>query len=263
MKDRLREFRRMALAAASGFLLALPAAAQGPSQPPPAASQRVFASPKEAVEALRAAARAGDKAALAEIFGPEYRRLLSGDDARDSADLSRFCAEASSKLALARQGSDEIVIEVGEKRWPFPVPIVNKGNGWYFDTYSGEEEVIDRRIGKNELDAIGVCRAYARGYFRRIPLPAKPVHGYYFRTLAESALLAYPEAWGQSGIMTFLVGRGGLVYSRNLGENTAQAAAAMTQFHPGKQWQVEKEPGTPILLRGAQGRAGAKPGRGG
>jgi hypothetical protein len=150
---------------------ALPAAADEPA--PAADAQQRFASPQAAGEALVAAARAGDAKALLAVLGPEADRLLhSGDEVADRAALERFAAAYEAGHALENSGDARAVLAVGEDRWPLPIPIVKDRAGWRFDTPAGEEELLARRIGRNELSAIQACLAYAdaqREYYLRDP----------------------------------------------------------------------------------------------
>jgi len=125
-----------------------------------AAEQKVFASQKDAATALVTAARAGDRATLETIFGPESHDLLySGDDVADLRGLARFAEWADQSTELTTREDGSVEISVGEEDWPLPIPLVKSGKGWRFDTAAGKEELINRRIGANELSAIDVCRA--------------------------------------------------------------------------------------------------------
>ncbi len=138
----------------------LHATAQQEAQPGPAAGQRLFASPEEAVKALQAATEANDKAALREIYGPEIDKLLTGDEVQDADNSKKFAATMAQGCNLVKQGEDKIILEVGPNSTPMPIPLVKADGQWYFDTPAGEEEIINRHIGRDELHAIGVCRAY-------------------------------------------------------------------------------------------------------
>jgi hypothetical protein len=119
--------------------------------------------PSEAAGALAAAIRADKLDDLAAIMGPESEEMLaSGDEVADRAGRRRFLAlyEEKSRLEPSAADEDEVILHVGNLDWPFPVPIVKLENGWVFDTPAGKEEIIDRRIGRNELDTIQVCLAF-------------------------------------------------------------------------------------------------------
>jgi hypothetical protein len=128
--------------------------------PKPAAAQRLFASPEEAVKALQAAVAAKDNAALREIYGPDVDELLTGDKVQDANNAQRFAAVMAQGCTLVKEGEDKITLEVGANSWPMPIPLVKADGQWRFDTAAGKEEIVNRHIGKDELTAIGVCRAY-------------------------------------------------------------------------------------------------------
>ena len=124
-----------------------------------AAQQKTFSSAEEAVKAAVAAARNNDDKQLLAIFGANAKQILfSGDPVADKERRGRFVAAYDEKNRLATQNEGTILI-VGKQEWPFPIPVVKKGNVWLFDTAQGKEEILNRRIGENELDTIQVCRA--------------------------------------------------------------------------------------------------------
>lgn len=124
------------------------------------AKQKSFATPEEAVKAAVAAARNNDDKELLAIYGPQANQLLfSGDPVADKQRRERFLAAYDEKVAIASEGESRIV-KVGNSEWPYPIPLVKKGEGWVFDTNKGREEILNRRIGQNELDAIQVSLAY-------------------------------------------------------------------------------------------------------
>ena len=125
------------------------------------AKQKTFASPEEAVKALIDAAKAGNQEELNAIFGPSARAVLSsGDPVEDKATRERFVKAYDAKIALIRDGDAKAVLQIGTEEWPFPIPIVKKGQQWSFDTKKGKEELINRRIGRNELNTVQTCLAY-------------------------------------------------------------------------------------------------------
>jgi hypothetical protein len=278
---------------------------------------RLFASPEEAIKALETATEAKDLTALQEIFGPEYQELQTGDKVQDANNSQRFAAAMAQSCNQVKEGDEKITLEVGTNDWPMPIPLVKTNGQWYFDTAAGKEEIINRHIGKDELCAIGVCRAYVtaqRQYFSANPdsqwkaayalkfksSPGKkdglywpaaenetaspfgplvaeahaegyfmhkrphPFHGYYFRILTRQgeaapggkkdylsqgsltggfALVAYPEHWDQSGIMTFIVNQDGKVFQQNLGEKTSKIATAMKEYNPDSDWTLVQDDG--------------------
>ena len=125
------------------------------------ARQKTFASPEEAVKALIDAVKADNMEELSAIFGPAAKEVLSsGDAVEDKADRERFLKAYEAKNALITEGDAKAVLQIGTEEWPFPIPIVKKGKKWFFDTKKGKEELINRRIGRNELNTIQVCLAY-------------------------------------------------------------------------------------------------------
>ena len=125
------------------------------------ASQKSFASPEEAVKALVDAATAGNQEELMAIFGPAGREVLSsGDAVDDKAVKEQFLKAYEVKHALIREGDAKAVLQIGTEDWPFPIPIVKRGEKWSFDTKKGKEEMNYRRIGRNELSTIQACLAY-------------------------------------------------------------------------------------------------------
>ena len=126
----------------------------------PVTAARTFASPAEAVKALTAATKAGDRATLDAIFGPEVKELLSGDPKQDALEFASFATLISQFSQLVQKADDRFVLNLGVQNWPFPIPLVKKAGAWSFDTAAGKEEIVNRRIGEDELNAIGVCRTY-------------------------------------------------------------------------------------------------------
>ena len=287
----------------------------------PGLAQRVFASPDEAVKALLAAAADKDKAVLREIFGPEFDELITGDKVQDANNAQRFATVLAQGCQPVKEGEDKIILEIGTNNFPMAIPLVKADGQWHFDTAAGKEEIINRHIGKDELHAIGVCRAYVAAqrqyttanpdasggtkYAQKFkstpgkkdglywpaadnespspfgPLVAEahaegfgnhkgrgphPFHGYYFRILTRQgkaapsgkmdymsrgeltggfALVAYPERWDQSGIMTFIVNQDGKIFQRNLGAKTARIARAMKEYNPDSGWTLVEDEGLP------------------
>ena len=281
------------------------------------AAQRSFASPEEAIKALQEATQARDKAALNQIFGPDVNLLLTGDEVQDASNAKKLAAALAEGCNPVKDTDDKITLEIGTNNWPWPIPLVKADGQWRFDTAAGKEEIINRHIGKDELHAIGVCRAYVaaqqqyasmnpgegKKYARKFksapgkkdglywvaaenetaspfgPLVAEahaegytdskgsgphPFHGYYFRILTRQgkaapggkmnylshgdltggfALVAYPEHWDKSGIMTFIVNQDGKVFQRNLGEKSARIAGSMKEYNPDEEWTLVPDEG--------------------
>jgi hypothetical protein len=283
------------------------------SEPARAPTGKVFPDPGAAVQALLAACRTDDLAEFVAIFGEETKPLLSADAATlqgGRAGCRRFVESAKQMTRLDPKGPDTLELVVGSDDWPFPAPLVKDGTGWRFDTAQGEREILRRRVGADELEAIDFCRVYVRAqnehastprdsgvktYAQKFvstpgkkdglywpasdkrdesPLgqtiaaagdhstgqqPARSWWGYYFRILTAQgkaapdgarsyiaggsmvggfALVAYPVAYGTTGIMTFIVDRDGRVYQKDLGEKTDEIAAAMKAYDPDATWKV-------------------------
>ncbi len=148
----------MHLLAALTVILAAGAAAQ-----PAGRSPKGFDTPQQAADSLVNAAEANDIPVLLEIFGPVGKDLVSsGDPVQDKNNAAAFASLAKQKktVTVDPQNKSRAVLSVGENDWPLPVPIVRRSGKWYFDVAAGEKEILFRRIGANELDAIQVCRGY-------------------------------------------------------------------------------------------------------
>jgi hypothetical protein len=124
------------------------------------AREKQFSSPEEAVKALITAIKSNDTKSLLAIFGPSGKALIfSGDDVADRAAGARFEKAYEEMNQLEKKDEKRVILHVGREDWPFPIPLVKQGNTWYFNTSEGKEEILNRRIGRNELDAIQVCLA--------------------------------------------------------------------------------------------------------
>jgi hypothetical protein len=139
----------------AGSIIAAP---QSPR--PEIAKQQLFATPEDALQALVQAVKAKDQAALTAIFGPDREKLLSGDAVADNNALEHFAGELEKSATLEKVADAKMAIQVGDEHWPLPIPIVKEQNQWRFDTAAGMEEILNRRIGRNELSTIATCRAY-------------------------------------------------------------------------------------------------------
>jgi len=137
------------------------------------AKQQAFATPDEAVKALMTAAKAGDTKAMQSILGPGSRDIVqSGDAVADKAGLERFVKAYDQASKLEKSGDAKAVLSTGKDGWPFAVPIVKGATGWRFDAKAGKEEILNRRIGRNELNVIQVLQAVVdaqREYYLRNP----------------------------------------------------------------------------------------------
>jgi Protein of unknown function (DUF2950) len=123
--------------------------------------QKSFSSPEQAVQALVAAARAHDVKGLLAILGPGSGELISsGDEASDRTGREKFLKAYDVKNTLQRASADKMILCVGADNWPMPIPIVKKGSAWVFDIRKGKQEILNRRVGRNELQVIDVLHAY-------------------------------------------------------------------------------------------------------
>jgi hypothetical protein len=277
------------------------------------AGQKYFSSPQQAVEALVTAVQEDNEPELLAILGHGSEDLIfSGDQVADENGRARFLKAYKEKNRLAQENADQVILIVGSQDYPFPLPIVHQEEGWRFDNQAGMEEILNRRIGRNELHTIEVMQAYTEaqreyacmnldpdgsvfaqkltstegkkdGLYWEVkegeeespfgPLiaqateegyegsldqePPEPFHGYYFKILKKQGehasggafdyvadgkmilgfgLAAYPAKYGASGIMTFIVNQEGVVYEKDLGEDTAKLAAALDTFDPDETW---------------------------
>lgn len=129
-------------------------------QPRPPVPPQRFASPEDGFTALADAARRQDPVRLTRVLGEEGRRLLrTGDRASDAAALARFAAAYDARHEILRPAPDRAIVEVGPDAWPLPIPMIQRGGAWRFDPRQGAEEIVTRRIGRNELDTIETLRA--------------------------------------------------------------------------------------------------------
>ncbi|GAB4343846.1 MAG: DUF2950 domain-containing protein [Candidatus Abyssubacteria bacterium] len=278
-------------------------------------SQTSFASPEEAMNALVGAVRAENIDALRAMLGPDSDEVLSsGDEVADKAGRALFVQEFDDKHGIEEAG-DKAILSVGKDDWPFPIPVVKEGDRWRFDTVAGKDELLNRRIGRNELSVIEVAHAYVDAqreyakkdrdgdgvteYAQKVrsdegrrdglywetaeseepsplgPLAAEaaeegyqeqgpgeksqPYHGYFYKILTGQGmnapggefdyvvhgnmlfgfgLVAYPAEYGNSGIMTFIVNHQGIVYEKDLGDETERIVKRITKYDPDTSWKV-------------------------
>jgi hypothetical protein len=148
------------------FIAALLVAAvsvSGWSKPLMAApAQKLFSSPEDALKGLVEAVKAKNNAALDEIFGPSAKDLRSGDEVQAAAEFEEFVKHVAEKTSLMKVNDAKVIIHLGNENWPFPIPLVKTNGQWFFDPEAGKEEVLNRRIGEDELTAILVCRTYVK-----------------------------------------------------------------------------------------------------
>jgi hypothetical protein len=143
---------------ALGFVLASLAAAQVNAVD----TGKTFTTPEAAVAALASAVMTTNRAELHAIFGPAADDLVNPDAVQAANEFAAFAAALGETNRLVRESETRRVLELGNDHWPFPVPIVQTDRGWMFDTVAGKEEVLNRRIGGNELETLKVVRTYVQ-----------------------------------------------------------------------------------------------------
>lgn len=280
-------------------------------------AQATFASPEEAGQALRTAAQNGDDRALAKILGADSKAILNlGDAAEDKAALKEFVSKFDQMNRWVKMTGGSEFLNIGADNYAFPIPLVQDSSSkWFFDTQAGADEILARRIGRNELLAIDAVFAignaeemyagsahdgnpaglYATrvvstpgkqdGLFWQVSegQPLSPlgrlndiapsaiasaasgapvvIDGYVIRILTAQgaaaqggeksylvngplsggfAILATPVAYRDSGIMSFMMSREGVVYQADLGPNSKDLAAAITAYNPAADWEPVK-----------------------
>ena len=137
------------------------------------ARQQTFPSPEAGVQALMEAAKNNDTKNLLQILGPAAQSVINtGDPVSDQASRARFVQSYEEAHTLVQAGDTKVMLQVGKDEWPFPIPLVKDNTSWRFDSKAGKEELLNRVIGRNELDVIQVCLAYVdaqREYYMRNP----------------------------------------------------------------------------------------------
>ncbi|MFL6374630.1 MAG: DUF2950 domain-containing protein [Pyrinomonadaceae bacterium] len=274
---------------------------------------KLFATPENAADALITAAENFDETAFTEILGPDsYDIIHSGEPTLDRQVAADFAKLGREKKTLSpdKRNRRMVLLAIGDDNWPFPLPLVKVGTQWRFDTAAGRQEILFRRVGRNELDAIDICRNYVKAQYeyasqkrdgarvnqyaqRVISTPdhqdglawrnsdgtvggpvgeeiakaiaqgytdkTSPYHGYYFKVLKGQgpaaplgqmdfvingamiggfALVAFPAQYQVTGVKTFLVSQGGVVYEKDLGPTTLDIAKSMDVFNPDRTWQA-------------------------
>jgi hypothetical protein len=124
-------------------------------------AQQAFKTPDEAASALVSAAKTGDRTAIVSVLGPDGNDIVSsGDEVADAATRQKFIAAYDAKHEITMEGDNKAVMVIGPEDFPLPIPLVRKDGMWRFDTTAGREEILFRRVGRNELDTIQTCLAY-------------------------------------------------------------------------------------------------------
>jgi hypothetical protein len=144
---------RQAQMVAFGLGLALPVCVS-------ASEEQAFNSPNDAVNALVAAAQNQDTNAIHLIFGPAGHELISPDVVQATEEFKMFVQRLTERTQLIPNSDSNTTVELGVDGWPFPIPLVKQGTQWHFDTVAGKDEILARRVGRDEMGAINVCHAY-------------------------------------------------------------------------------------------------------
>jgi hypothetical protein len=296
---------RSSIPASLSLVLSLALAACSLPHIGPEGGQQTFDTPQDAAAALFAATGADDLEAVSDILGREHseRITTAWEEHRDGN--AQLVDAVQQKLGYEDRVDGSVELLIGEQQWPFPIPLVRGWGGWYFDTHAGMDEMRNRRIGRDELLAIAIARAYsdaqieyasvdwngdgvleyarklrstpgerdglfwpvegdepespfgrlASGHEEYLELlaPGDPVRGYRFRVLtaqgpnplggsydyisadrmiAGFALVAHPDVYGDTGVMTFVTSHHGPVYEKDRGED----AAPIERFDPDDTW---------------------------
>jgi Protein of unknown function (DUF2950) len=220
--------------------------------------QPAYASAEDAGRALASAVQSHDERAVKEILGGGSELISSDDKVEDALDRERFDQKYREMHRLVRDSGGITTLYIGAENWPFPVPLVSRNGTWRFESKAGAEEIRFRRIGTNEVTAIGMCATLVTAetdpgmdseadrlvttLFRQGDGVKKPnlFRGYYYRILShlpgQITAIAYPAVYRSSGVMTFIATQNGGVAEKDLGPNTANIAAAMRGYHADASW---------------------------
>ena len=299
MKRRVVEFALLSFVLVLSVLL--------PSARAEESKERVFRSPASAAAALVDAARKDDLKEMATILGPGGEDVVSsGDPVADNNNREDFTKWYDQMHRLAYNDDGQVILYVGADNWPFPIPIKKQADGWVFDTAEGKDELLYRRVGRNELYTIDVLQeladaqqdysnvqqqfaqkilsdsgqknglywptsgdepespigpliadASAEGYKRDPSGKPAPFHGYYYKVLKSQgadapggaqdyivdgkmtrgfAFLAYPAEYRDSGVMTFMIDKDGVLVEKDLGPDTEKIAPGIASFNPDSTW---------------------------
>lgn len=276
--------------------------------------QKTFKTARKASHALYVAVQGDDQKAILEILGQDAKQIISsGDESDDQTNRANFVKKYEEMHRLVNEPNGTTTLYIGAENWPTPIPLVEKSGMWFFDTEAGKEEILLRRVGRNEMSAIRVCqelveaqkeyysaqnKVYAQKFLsdpghqnglywpapdaqHESPVgplvayastdkndradrkdPPEPFHGYFFRILTRQgkdaaggaadyivdgkmtagfAFVAYPSEYRNSGVMTFIVDKDGVVYQKDLGANTVKLANAMKVYEPNSTWKKAEE----------------------
>jgi hypothetical protein len=157
-KLNVHKFHRVNLPEAAAVVVLLASCLASPSMAQQA-GQKTFSSPEDASSALVAAAQNNDEKAMLDILGADGKEIVSsGDEAEDAENRANFVKRYEEMHRLVKEPDGTTVLYIGAHNWPTPIPLVNKGSSWYFDTEAGKREILFRRVGRNEMSTIRVCQ---------------------------------------------------------------------------------------------------------
>lgn len=280
----------------------------------PEVGQAVFASGEDACTALIDAAKKNDTKRLMEIFGSQGKEIVfSGDEKLDVETRAYFAKTAEGNFEVEELEDGSYIMEFGDDDFPFAVPLAKYDGKWFFNTPEGLDELINRRIGRNEIFTIRVCEALAKTEveYAKMRIAAdgvreyamkflnvaekvntlywnpdtgnsenlicsdlglaalepgdekrQPYYGYYYKVLKAQgpdapggkksylvngklkkgfAILAYPAKYGDLGIKSFIVSKNGIVFEKDLGDDTEKKALAITEYNPDDTWDPVRD----------------------
>ena len=280
----------------------------------PEVGQAVFNSGEEACKALIDAAKKNDTKRMMEIFGPQGKDIVfSGDENLDAEVRAYFAKSAEGDFEIDEIEDGTYIMEIGDDAFPLAIPLAKYEGNWFFNIREGLDELVNRRIGRNEIFTINVCQVLAKTEveYARIRIAAdgvyeyamkslnatekvnnlywdpdtgnkenlicsdlalaalepgdekrQPYYGYYYKVLKAQgpdapggrksylvdgklkkgfAILAYPAKYGDLGIKSFMVSKNGIVFEKDLGEDTEKDALATSEFNPDESWDPVRE----------------------
>ena len=234
---------------------ALLVASVGLSQAAP--TQATFSTSDDAGRALVSALQAHDERTVTQILGGGTEIVGADNKVEDALERQHFVQKYQEMHRWVRESDEIKTLYIGAENWSFPVPLVSSNGVWRFDSKAGSDEIRFRRIGENELMAIGLCGTLVKAKLSpgtgteadglvKTLLPLKsankplPLHGYRFRMPSKSdgsfTAIAYPAMYRSSGVMTFIVTQDGSVWEKDLGPSTANIAETMTNYRPDATW---------------------------
>jgi Protein of unknown function (DUF2950) len=259
---------------AAGFALAAVVVAIAGVQSGVAQEQpKTFPSAEAAAQALFQAVQNHDEAAVMNMLGAEKDQISSGDTLQDDIEHEQFARKYQEMHRLVREEDGTTLLYIGAENWPFPFPLVSSNGKWHFDSQTGTQEVLYRRIGENEEAAIDVCTAlieaktqttatendaitrYAQSLIdagnKGSAAPNSPFYGYNFRIVPDDPsdpsrktngvmAIAYPAKYRETGVMTFMVTQDGRVYQKDLGKDTDKLAQQIEEQTSLKKWAAVK-----------------------